>query len=314
MLVGAGLVGVPVGEAAYPGRSWRVTFNAEVRVAAGARVLRTEAVRPDGGGRRILGDFAFASWSASGRRSVGLAYPPGAPGRLVLGDRDGELIDQIALPQAVSCDWPTCPTDGPSEPFSPGPYPPALSPNGRTVAFVTQFFVPNTHPQEVARWIWTVRTDGSGLRLLGPGDEPHWTPDGRRIVFQRFDDFGSIHEIAWMRPNGTRVRRLRTRSDDDRLLDVAPDGRRLLWWGQREPAGGGRGPHGLFTGDLRGRHVRSIERTAYAYDGAWSPDGSMIAFSRQGPGGATWVASPTGERKRRVLGRPHDGLAWQPRP
>jgi dipeptidyl aminopeptidase/acylaminoacyl peptidase len=47
---------------------------------------------------------------------------------------------------------------------------------------------------------------------------------------------------------------------------------------------------------------------------SWSPDGTKIVFSQQGPEGGKLILPATGGRPQRLLTRPHDGLAWQPLP
>jgi hypothetical protein len=137
---------------------------------------------------------------------------------------------------------------------------PALSPDGRTVAFVQQSFDPAPPGTIQIRWIWTVRTDGSKLRRLALGDWPHWTPNGRRIVFQRFDAFGSIRSIASMRRDGTDRRRVLWTAQDETLLDVSPDGQRVLWRGNGNSP---KGPQrwGLYTSDLGGHHIHLVHRS-----------------------------------------------------
>jgi Tol biopolymer transport system component len=133
-------------------------------------------------------------------------------------------------------------------------------------------------------------------------------------VFQRFDAFGSIRSIASMRRDGTDRRRVLWTAQDDTLLDVSPDGQRVLWRGNGNSA---KGPQrwGLYTSDLRGHHIHLVHRSPpYPSDGCWSPDGKSIVFSRQGPGGATWIIPAAGGHKRRLLDQPRAGLAWQPLP
>lgn len=301
-LLGCGLASGPASEAAYPGGNGSIAFNVEGRSGTWS-----ETVRPDGRGRRRLGDFKSVSWSGSGRRLVALDYSSGGS-PLVRADRVGRTLGTIPLPDSVPCDWGGCSPLEPNVRLYVADEGLALSPDGRTLAFVNDFDLPN---MGLARWIWTVRTDGSRLRRLRAGTEPRWTPDGRRIVFQSWDELGSIEEVASMRRDGTDFRRVRTVTPFDELLDVSSDGRRVLWWGgepRKRPS-----RNGLYTSELRGRDAHLIDRSLYAYDGCWSADGTKIVFSRLGPREATWVIPAAGGRKRRVLARPHEGLAWQPR-
>jgi len=87
-----------------------------------------------------LGDFGTVSWASSGRRLVGLAYTRGERTRIVLAGRRGKVLRTVPLPEIVDCAWKTCSGWGPAVDLYLFPYAaPALSPDGRTVAFVSEF-------------------------------------------------------------------------------------------------------------------------------------------------------------------------------
>jgi dipeptidyl aminopeptidase/acylaminoacyl peptidase len=314
------LATAPASQATYPGRNGSIAFNAS-QIVNGLEVVRTDVIRPDGSGRRELGRFWFPSWSASGRRLFAIEYPidyrSGELAHLVFADRLGRLRGEVPLPDSMPCGWPGC------ESYGPALVPRALfgaaapSPDGRMVVFVQQVV---SHLDRASSgteipWLWAVRTDGSGLRRLVRGYQPHWTPDGRRIVFQRIGPYGQHNSIASMRPDGTGFRRVHPSAGDDELRDLSPDGRRILWWGDIRRRGEAR--FGLYTSAVRGGDVRLVHgsRLPYPHNSAsWSPDGSKIVFSREGPGRATWIVPAAGGQLRRLLSRPYQGLAWQPLP
>ena len=75
-------------------------------------------------------------------------------------------------------------------------------------------------------YVWRVRRDGSGAERLTPGEEPVWSPDGRRIAFIRGAD------VYTMRAHGSAVRRVmrsRVRNTDIRGVAWSPDGRRIAF-------------------------------------------------------------------------------------
>ena len=295
---------IPTAEGSYPGRNGRIAYLV-VEDASPTASFWTETVLPNGRGRRKLGDFGWVSWAASGRLLAGstLTWIDGLPGGgAVLADHRGLVLRTI--PPALG-------PDGLPLFFAPA----ALSPDGRTVAFVNSVVHPYAQPEQVVDWIWTMRTDGTRPRRLARGTKPRWTPDGRRIVFQREDAVGGYNGIASMRADGRFKRQLIDRDAAARFLDLAPDGRRLLWWGSRREGSRRNSVVGMFTSDLRGRHPRLISRRNPQGDAAWSPDGTKIVFvvddvDLQG----TFIASASGGQRRRLLRQPRFGLSWQPRP
>lgn len=96
-------------------------------------------------------------------------------------------------------------------------YYPALSPDGRKIAF--------TSDREGNAEIYVMNVDGGGIRRLtrndGTDEYPTWSPDGQWIAFHS-DREGSSRdgdfEIYVMRPNGSDVRRL----TDNRFDDTSP--------------------------------------------------------------------------------------------
>jgi hypothetical protein len=295
---------VPVAEATYPGRNGRIAYTVFEDTSPTASFW-TETVLPNGRGRRKLGEFGGVSWAASGRLLLGgtLTWTDGVPARgAVLADDRGRVLHTIPVP--VRPDGVPLMVGG------------VLSPDGRTVAFVNEVVHPFAQPEQVVDWIWTIRTDGTHPRRLARGTGPRWTPDGRRIVFQREDQVGGYSGIASMRADGRDKRQLMGDNADPQFLDLAPDGRRLLWRGFHR-RGNRRSSWviGLFTSDLRGRRPHLVSRRNPQGVATWSPDGTKILFTvddfdLQG----TFIASATGGQRQRLLRRPRVGLAWQPRP
>jgi Tol biopolymer transport system component len=195
----------------------------------------------------------------------------------------------------------------------------ARAPGGRRVAF--ERLDDTSHPW--SRRIFVARSDGSGTRPITPPGldawDPAWSPDGRRVAY--VDDEGlAVLDLAsgrlrrFARLPGGRLERPAFRPDGRAILLTRRSGgddRRLGLW--RVPAGGGRAR-------------RLVEDAAH---GAWSPDGSAIAFLREHVvqergavrddvadafprthGGRLWVAGPDGNQPRPVPGSRFRWRGW----
>lgn len=170
------------------------------------------------------------------------------------------------------------------------------------------------------RGIYTIEPSGTNLIQLTDGQDyrPRWSPDGSRIVFQRFDgdrsflwtmdaDGSNLEPLgvegsqpSWS-PDGTRIafcRGPRYRLNEiftvnvdgsdlrqlthDRVPDVlptwSPDGLTILYTHGE--------PHAdLYLMEADGSEQRPLTRNRWNdYAGDWSPDGSTIVFHRQRAG------------------------------
>lgn len=120
----------------------------------------------------------------------------------------------------------------------------------------------------VAAHILVCGADGQGLKDLGPGAMPSWSPDGKRITFSCYDPRG-----VWiMNSDGT----------GRELLD--PEGWGAEWRPKRNEVSYSiyeSGSSNIRVRDLAKRTSRDLLDGAYrqVYWGmAWSPDGQWLAF------------------------------------
>jgi dipeptidyl aminopeptidase/acylaminoacyl peptidase len=171
-----------------------------------------------------------------------------------------------------------------------------------------------------------MRSDGSGVTDLDPGfagfdDNPSWSPDGKRIAFDRGTSKGSGHEIWLIDATGANLTKLTTESNDAVDPSWAPDGTRLVYQvgskivtiatdgsARTELVLGSapdwapddsrivfqRSVNGLpdiFLVDPDGANLHNITKTTDSEEHApsWSPDAKTIVFQRSGGDSDVWA-------------------------
>lgn len=195
-------------------------------------------------------------------------------------------------------------------------YMPALSPNGRLIAYVRDA---EPDPQ-----VWLMNADGSRQRQLtrssGEKLRPIWSPDGKRLTFMVWNRSRCEPELYLWCPytdvwtigaNGTGERKLLNEAMQPAW---SRDGRRLLFqdFEPYTPATA----RVLKVARADGSAARTIFRgameQAFRSPPAWSPDGSRIAFGTTTPKleHRVMVARVDGSARRRLA----VGLyaAWAP--
>ena len=110
---------------------------------------------------------------------------------------------------------------------------------------------------------------------------PAWSPDGKRIVFERRSRDRSAYNLFLVNPDGTNERQLTHGHGFDGTPWWSPDGR-ILFVSDRTPVRGRcRYCSALYVLRLTDGHVGRITRKRYnALMPAWSPDGVRIAWAR----------------------------------
>ena len=177
---------------------------------------------------------------------------------------------------------------------------PAVSPDGRYVAFIsrrnlfnTNLFVADAETGEIVQQLEGTRSNPhfDALRFINSAGA--WSPDGRRFAFITFaegrneintfnvqtgeiktrtvvQDVGAIHNLAW-----------------------SPDGQRIAFSGLEG------GLSDLYVYNLDQKSVRQLTNDRYAdLQPTWSPDGETLAFTTdRGPDGTDFGTLKYGEER-----------------
>jgi TolB protein len=150
--------------------------------------------------------------------------------------------------------------------------------------------------------VYTVRRSGHGVRRLthtGDAFSPRWSPNGRRIVFER-NRLDAGTQLWTMGPRGGHRRLLVSGLRGGRFPSWSPNGRRIVF-----AADAAHGTRQLFVLNLRTRDVHRLTRPGprrwSADEPAWSPRG-RVAFIRYRRGTLPdlYTVRPDGTRLHRL--------------
>jgi Tol biopolymer transport system component/DNA-binding winged helix-turn-helix (wHTH) protein len=190
---------------------------------------------------------------------------------------------------------------------------PALSPDGRRLAFAW------SGPDGLDFDIYVQPVGGDRPRRLTdhPAEDknPAWSPDGERIAFVRGGERGGgIYVVALGSGGGGERLVAATASGDVPDLVWSADGR-FLYFADREAPGRPTRIERLDLGSgARAAVTRPAARLSGDRDLALSPDGRRLAFARAVVAGVEdlWVTGPGGARRLTADATSINGLEWAP--
>lgn len=161
----------------------------------------------------------------------------------------------------------------------------AWSPDGRQIAFSSQR-LERGDPEGTVRAldIYLMAADGSELRRVTRHEArdlgPDFSPDGHELAFASDRDGNA--EIYRIRTDGTHLIRITHSPGYDAYPDWHPNGSLILFESRDRE-----GFNGLFAMSPDGTNVRLL---VVGMRGAWSPDGSRIAFGAR----SCWLMDSSG--------------------
>ena len=184
--------------------------------------------------------------------------------------------------------------------------------------------------------IWSMRPDGSKLVNLTPdGSNPpgepgetayfdaqaSWRPDGRKIAFvsdrPTATNIEGDSEVYVMNDDGSNQTQITFNALNELFPAWAPDGRAIVFVRDLDPdRGDDVNDDDLFTMDADGTDLTKLtDNRRHEFAPAFSPDGTRIAFNREGRNGrfGVWIMNADGSSAQQQTFGLFDFFPdWQP--
>ncbi len=158
--------------------------------------------------------------------------------------------------------------------------------------------------------LWIREAGATGARAITDAyydaRQPHWSPNGQRIVFQSFRD-GNWH-IWSIKPDGSDPRQHTFGPYDEREPQYSPQGDQIAFSSDRA------GNYDVWTLRLEdGKTFQITETTSHEYTPTWSSDGTMLAYASSREGGSIWTHPQDGGSEKLIATTPGAiAPSWDP--
>lgn len=165
---------------------------------------------------------------------------------------------------------------------------PNVSPNGKKIVFTSyekeqkreSLFRRNEKKENRDPTLWISNIDGTRMTQIGSGNNPKWSPDGKKILFHAIT--GDNYDIWMINPDGTELTQITTAIDDDMDASWSPDGTKIVFSSDREGTFKVEPNFDIWLLDLMGPGITQLTFDPGDDGGAfWSIDGYVYFHSNR---------------------------------